>query len=271
LWTALVQSLRVIAPVLPFLSEHLWQAVVVSAVPDAPASVHLAGWPQRTERSEDGALLEQMAAVRQVVALGRRARSEANVKLRQPLRRLYVRGASAAAPHAGEIAEELRVKEVGFDEGPTASVRLLPNLRLLGPRLGPKLPEVRDALARGDVELLDDGRLRVAGEVLDYDEVIRGERVGVDGWAMAEGDGVAVAFDTTLDDELLREGRVLDLIHSLNAMRKNAGLALTDRIVVTLPRSAEDLMAYEDRIAGEVLAREITVADELDGPMIAKA
>ena len=271
LWAALVQSLRVIAPVLPFLSEHLWQSLVVRAVPDAPASVHLAGWPQRTERSEDGALLEQMAAVRKVVALGRRARSEASLKLRQPLRRLCVRGASAAAPHAGEIAEELRVKEVEFDGGPTASVRLLPNLRLLGPRLGSKLPEVRGALARGDVELLDDGRLRVAGEVLDSDEVIRGEHVAVDGWAMAEGEGVAVAFDTTLDDELLREGRVLDLIHSLNAMRKNAGLGLTDRIVVTLPRSAEDLMAYADRIAGEVLAREITVAGQLDEPMIAKA
>jgi isoleucyl-tRNA synthetase len=93
--------------------------------------------------------------------------------------------------------------------------------------------------------------------------VIRGERVAVEGWAIAEDDGISVAFDTTLDDELRREGRVLDLIRTLNAMRKTAGLELTDRIVVTLPRSDEDLLAYRDRIAAEVLAREIELGDEL--------
>ena len=111
-----------IAPVLPFLSERLWQTLVADVVPDAPASVHLAGWPARVERPGDAALLEEIAAVRDVVVLGRRARGESNLKLRQPLRRLYVRGAGAAATHADEIAEELRVKEVGFDEGPTRRV-----------------------------------------------------------------------------------------------------------------------------------------------------
>ena len=106
--------------------------------------------------------------------------------------------------------------------------------------------------------------------MLEPDEVIRGERVHVEGWAIAEDNGISVAFDTALDDELRREGRVLDLIHALNAMRKNAGLELTDRIVVTLPRSMEDLLAYRDRIAGEVLAREI-VLDDVDEPVIAKA
>jgi isoleucyl-tRNA synthetase len=261
LWTALVQALRVVAPVLPFLTERLWQALVAGVCPDAPASVHLAGWPARCDRPGDAELLVEIAAVRAVVGLGRRARGEANLKLRQPLRRMFVRGAGAAAAHADEIAEELRVKEVGFDQGPVARVQLLPNLRALGPRLGAKLPEVRAALQRGDVEELEDGRLRAAGEVLEPDEVIRGERVAFEGWAIAEDDGISVAFDTTLDDELRREGRVLDLIHALNAMRKRAGLELTDRIVVTLSRADEDLLGYRDRIAGEVLAREITVDD----------
>jgi len=264
LWIALVQAARVVAPVLPFLSEHLWQALITGACPDAPASVHLAGWPARSERPGDEELLAEIATVRDVVQLGRRARGEANLKLRQPLRRMYVRGASAAAGHADEIAEELRVKEVGFDQGPVARVQLLPNLRLLGPRLGSKLPQVRAALQQGDVEQLDDGRLRAAGEVLEPDEVIRGERVALEGWAIAEDDGISVAFDTTLDDELRREGRVLDLVHALNAMRKSAGLELTDRIVVTLPCREEDLLAYRDRIANEVLAREIKLGDDLE-------
>jgi isoleucyl-tRNA synthetase len=149
LWTALVQTLRVVAPVLPFLGERLWQALVTGACPDAPASVHLAGWPTRCERPGDEELLAEIAAVRDVVQLGRRARGEANLKLRQPLRRMFVRGASAAAGHAEEIAEELRVKEVGFDQGPVARVQLLPNLRLLGPRLGSKLaPGARRAPAQ---------------------------------------------------------------------------------------------------------------------------
>jgi isoleucyl-tRNA synthetase len=88
--------------------------------------------------------------------------------------------------------------------------------------------------------------------------------VALEGWAIAEDDGISVAFDTTLDDELRREGRVLDLVHALNAMRKSAGLELTDRIVVTLPRREEDLLAYRDRIANEVLAREIKLGDELE-------
>jgi isoleucyl-tRNA synthetase len=264
LWIALVQAARVVAPVLPFLSEHLWQALITGACPNAPASVHLAGWPARSERPGDEELLAQIATVRDIVQLGRRARGEANLKLRQPLRRMYVRGASAAAGHADEIAEELRVKEVGFEQGPVARVQLLPNLRLLGPRLGSKLPQVRAALQQGDVEQLDDGRLRAAGEVLEPDEVIRGERVALEGWAIAEDDGISVAFDTTLDDELRREGRVLDLVHALNAMRKSAGLELTDRIVVTLPHREEELLAYRDRIANEVLAREIKLGDDLE-------
>jgi isoleucyl-tRNA synthetase len=271
LWTALVQALRVMAPVLPFLTEHLWQALVAQRCDDAPTSVHLAGWPRPAELlPRERVLLEEMAAVREVVQLGRRARGEANLKLRQPLRRLYVRGAQAAASHGDEIAEELRVKEVAFSGGPTATVRLLPNLPLLGPRLGRRLRAVREALERDDVEPLEDGTLRVAGEILQPDEVIRGERVQVEGWAIAEDNGISVAFDTSLDDDLRREGRVLELVHALNAMRKNEGLDLTDRIIVKLPPRERDLMPFEERIAGEVLARRIIVDDDLEQPTITK-
>jgi isoleucyl-tRNA synthetase len=268
LWAALVQGLRVIAPVMPFLAEHLWQALVRGPCEQVPDSIFLAGWPERQEGLLDEDLLAQMAAVRQVVQLGRRARGDAQVKLRQPLRRVYVRGAPLAAEHVAEIGEELRVKHVGFDEGPRARVRLLPNLPALGPRLGAKLREVRAALERGDVEQLDDGRLAVAGEVLEADDVIRGERIALDGWAIAEEDGVSIAFDLDLDDELRREGRVYDLIHALNVKRRDEGLDLSDRISVRIPARDADLFEHEDWIKREVLATAIEVDGEVEEPTI---
>ena len=118
LWTALVQSLRVVAPLIPLLADHLWTVLVTDVADGAPDSVHLAGWPAALPQLRDDELVREIAAVRAVVQLGRRARAQRGIKLRQPLRRLYVRGAPAAATHAGEIAEELRVKSVEFDAGP---------------------------------------------------------------------------------------------------------------------------------------------------------
>ena len=126
--------------------------------------------------------------------------------------------------------------EVGFDEGPVAHVRLLPNLRVLGPRLGAKVPAVKAALERGEAEELGDGRVRVAGEELAADEVIRGERVEIPGWAIADDVTLSIAIDTAIDPELALRGRVYELIHTVNTMRKDAGLELTDRIVLDAPR-----------------------------------
>jgi isoleucyl-tRNA synthetase len=269
LWYALVQALRVVAPVMPFLAERLWLDLVAHPCEEAPRSVFLAGWPEAGAVDEQ--LLAEIAEVRRVVELGRQARGDAGVKLRQPLRRVYVRGAGRAVAHADEIAEELRVKEVRFDEGPVATVRLLPNLPRLGPRLGRKVREIRAALERGDVEELGGGRLRVAGEELEADDVIRGERVELEGWSLAEDGDVSIALDTELDAELELEGRVLDLIHRLNSMRKDAGLELTDRIVVTLPAKHADLLEHAERIKEEVLAVEIRTDGGAGEPEIAKA
>jgi isoleucyl-tRNA synthetase len=271
LWYALAQAVRVIAPVMPFLAERLWRDLVAEACADAPRSVFLAPWPSVSAALEDERLLDEMAEVRRVVDLGRQARGDAGVKNRQPLRRVFVRGAALAKAHADEIAEELRVKQVGFDEGPVVTVRLLPNLPRLGPRLGAKVPEIREALERGDVEELGGGRLRVAGEELEPDDVIRGERVELEGWAIAENGGISIALDTALDPELELEGRVLDLIHRINSMRRDAGLELTDRIVVTLPAAESDLLPYGDWIKEEVLAVSIETDGETSEPQIAKA
>jgi isoleucyl-tRNA synthetase len=268
LWFALVRALQVIAPVLPFLAERLWQNLVRDPCPGAADSVFLAPWPQAGRVDE--ALLAEVEEVRRVVELGRQARASRGIKLRQPLRLAVVYGAAHAAAHAAEIADELRVKEVRFQAEGGARPLLKPNLPLLGPRLGRKLPAVRAALAEGRYEL-DGERILVEGEVLSAEEVIREQRPAHEGWASAWEGGLSVEIDPTLDEELVREGRALDLIRRLNELRKQAGLELTDRIVVTLPASAADLLAYADLIKQETLAVRLETDGDLPEPTIAKA
>jgi isoleucyl-tRNA synthetase len=259
LWYAIAQSLRAIAPILPFVSEHLWRTLVADPCEGAPASVFLAPWPQVDERLADEALLAEIAEVRRIVELGRQARDASGVKLRQPLRQAVVYGAGPAAAHADGIAEELNVKEVRFESGAAARVRYKPNLPLLGPRLGPRLPVVRKALEEGRYELHLGDQVLCEGETLSTDELLTEREPVNEGWATAfEGD-LSVELDTELDDELLLEGRARDLIRQLNEMRKQAGLEVTDRIRVRLPRSHEDLLAHADWIKGEVLAVELAL------------
>jgi len=253
LWFALVQSLRVVAPVMPFLTDHLWR----NLVQDGPQSVHLAGWPDADE--PDRALLDEIAAVRGVVELGRQARSASQLKLRQPLRRLVVAGAPLARSHAEEIADELRVKEVEFGDVAASELRVKPNLPVLGPKLGSALRDVREQLQRGAFEELDGGHFRVGDHVLEPSEVLV-ERVGIEGWAVAGQNGVTVALDTALDDELLLEARLLDRVHEVNVLRKESGLEVTDRINLWVPD--EDVLArYRARLADETLAVSVELGE----------
>jgi isoleucyl-tRNA synthetase len=147
-------------------------------------------------------------------------------------------------------------------------VRVKPNLPVLGPKLGKELGSIRAALQAGDFEQLEGGGVRVNGRDLGADEVLV-ERSAREGWALAEDGSLTVAVTTALDDELRLEARVLDLIHQLNTMRKDAGLALTDRIRVTLPEADADLLEHEAWIKEEVLATEIRT-DGVAEPQIAK-
>ncbi len=257
LWHAIVQGLRVVSPVMPFLAEHLWQTLVTEACERAPASVFLAGWPEAV--ATDDALLAEVADVRRVVALGHQARQSAGLKVRQPLQRIVVEGAPLASAHADEIAEELRVKSVEFGSV-DAELRVKPHLPALGPKLGKELAAVRAALQAGEFEELGDGRFRAAGHELEPSEVLV-ERAGKDGWAVAGDAGVTVALDTAVDEALVREGRVYELIHRVNTMRKDSGLGLSDRIALTLPRADADLLEHADWIKAETLA----VAVEANG------
>ena len=265
LWYALVQALRVIAPVTPFLADHLWRNLVAEPCEGAPDSVFLASWPE-TGQPENG-LLEETAAARRVVELGRQARSASGLKHRQPLRRLVVQGTTLAEAHVDEVAEELRVKSVEFGDIDSTELLVKPNLPRLGPKLGKELGAVRAALQAGKFEELEGGRFRAAGHELDPDEVLV-ERRGLEGWAVAADHGVTVALETALDPELELEGRALDLIHQLNSMRKDAGFAVTDRVRVSLPRSYAELVEqHGEWIAREVLAVGIEVGD-VDEPKL---
>jgi isoleucyl-tRNA synthetase len=257
LWYALVQTLRVLAPIQPFVTDQLWRTLVL----DGPESVHLAGWPEVAE--PDRGLLAEIAEVRRVVELGRQARSSSGIKLRQPLRRLVVEGASLDG-HREEVADELRVKDVELGAVDAVELRVKPNLPVLGPKLGPQLGAVRAALAAGEFEELPGGGFRAAGHELEPDEVLV-ERGGREGWAVASADGVTVALDLGLDDELLQEGEAYELIHRVNSLRKEQGYELSDRVVLTLPEVLRALVErHGEWIAREVLATEIRVAgDEL--------
>jgi isoleucyl-tRNA synthetase len=258
LWVALVQALRVISPVLPFLAEHLWQLLVAGKCPEVPESVFLAGWPQLGQ--VDDQVIAAFDDVRRVVELGRRARAQAKLKLRQPLRVLVVEGVTVDEAYAAEIADELRVKQVKFEPVDTAGLRVRPNFPVLAPRLGSKMPLVKKALDAGEFRELTGGRLEVVGQVLEPEEVLV-ERVEKPGWTVVADQGVTVALDTALDDELVREGRVHDLVHRVNTMRKEAGFDLTDRIVLQLPAANADLLPYRDWIAAEVLATSVHATD----------
>ena len=267
LWHALVQGVRVIAPVMPFLAEHLWQSLVRDAAGDPAASVHLAGWPEAG--AVDQALLDEVAELRRVVGLGHQARAASQLKLRQPLRRLVVEGAPLAEGHVDELREELRVKEVEFGHVEATELHVKPHLPVLGPKLGKELGAVRAALAAGEFEQMAGGGFRVLGHELGAEEVLV-ERSGKTGWAVASDEGVTVALDTTVDSELELEGRVYDLIHTLNSMRKEQGLELTDRIAVTLPAADADLVErHAEWIKAEVLAVSLET-DGVEAPRIAK-
>jgi isoleucyl-tRNA synthetase len=259
LWFALVRSLQVISPVMPFLAEHLWQILVADVCPDAPRSVFLAGWPAVEPVDEER--LAEVVELRRIVELGRRARSTAGLRLRQPLRQLVIEGATRVDGHVGEIAAELRVKDVRLGRIDATRPRVRPKLPVVGPRLGPDVVAVRKALEAGEFRELDDGGVEVAGHRLSVEEILV-ERTTKAGWAIAAEDGLTVALDTTLDDELSREARVYDTIHLVNTLRKEAGLALADRIKLELPASDADLLDFHDWIAAETLAVAIALAPD---------
>ncbi|MFP5224377.1 MAG: isoleucine--tRNA ligase [Actinomycetota bacterium] len=265
LWYALVTFCRVIAPIMPFLADHIWRNLV-SGTGNEP-SVHLSGWPKMQE--PDRTLLADMDAVRHVVELGRSARAEAKIKNRQPLAKMTVAtddptARAAIERHAALIASELSVKRVEVtdsSEGFATSV-VVPNFRVLGPKLGPSLPKVTDAVKRGDYTF--DGETVLVGDVRLSPDEYELRTTAKEGLAVTADEGFACALDTEMTDELAREGRMRDLVRQIQDLRKQHDLELTDRISLTVPEQAGDLVdAFGDHIAAETLSTQIAVGDSL--------
>jgi isoleucyl-tRNA synthetase len=259
----LVTTARLLAPFCPFLAEELH--TVLTGDP----SVHLADWPAPLGRA-DATASAAMEGARRLVALGRAARTDAKMKVRQPLRRALVLhpGVSLDDELRGEIASELNVRtleDVDTLSG-LMSWTVVPNFRALGPRLGPKVNDVKRALAEADGselrrQLDETGSITVAGERLTADEVeLRAERH--EAFALAEDAGWAVGLDLELDDDLRAEGTARELVRALNDLRKDHDLDIADRI--TLALDADDALravvdAHREWIMGEVLATELTL------------
>lgn len=281
LYEVLVAFAKVVAPLLPFITEALYQALVVDQGDPgtAPRSVHHCDYPEADRALIDQGLEVQMALVRRVVGLGRGLRRVHGVKVRQPLPSLVVVShdaavAAAVEAHAELVADELNVKMVGTsrDERAHAHLSAKPNYRRLGPRLGSRMKEVAVALEALDEEaiarLLAGESLEVEGVEVTLDDVVvnRRPRPGV---VVAADERLSVALDTTVGPKLEREGLAREVVKVVQGLRRSAGLEVSDRITLAwhsrspLVNSAMD--EHGHWIAGEVLAVSITRAEPGSG------
>ncbi|HZD72669.1 MAG TPA: isoleucine--tRNA ligase [Actinomycetota bacterium] len=283
LWTCLRTLSLLLAPYVPFVAEALWQGLVVAVDPDAPDSVHLADWPEPDSAAADDELRAAMAEARRLVGLGRQARTEARVKVRQPLARALVSVPAtrreAVAGLLDLVAAELNVKEVRFADGEAGLVayRLNPNFRAIGPRFGKDAPAVAAAVRAADAARLAP-RL-AAGERVEVEVPGRGpvdlgqDEVGVveepvTGWRVARDGGSSVALDLEATPELRREGLARELVRAVQELRREAGLRVSDRIELAVRaegEAAEAVEAHRDYLLGETLAVELFRAPQGDG------
>ncbi|MCE2529202.1 MAG: isoleucine--tRNA ligase [Acidimicrobiia bacterium] len=271
LYEVLVTFSRLLAPVLPFITEEIHAGLVPGA-----SSVHHTDYPVVDEDTIDEGLERSMDVARTVVTLGRSLRSDHSIGVRQPLARLAVitrdpEVAAAVQRHSAVIAEELNVKEIGTRDDELSVVELAakPNYKRLGPRLGAAVREVAAALAglRSEqvASLVEAGGMTIAGHELSADDVVitRNPRPGM---AVASDGSLSVALDTALTDVLRSEGRAREVVSRIQRARRDLGLKVTDRI--RLRYDTDDDLLYKaidthaDFIAGEVLAVAI-----LSGPM----
>ena len=270
LHTCLVTIAKLLAPLTPFVADEIYENI-----DGAEPSVHLCDFPHPGERDEE--LEWQMRVARDAVELGRAARAQAGVKVRQPLREAVVvaadRERTAIERFEGLVLGELNVKSLRYvsEADELGRFELKPNYRALGPRFGKQMPQVAAAIAS-----LDPSRLRAGGRVginIDGHECEIGpEDVQIvlqplEGYQVERSGTHAVALNLELDDDLRREALAREVVHAVQAARKNAGLNVEDRIELTLGGDDELLAAtraHEDYVAGETLATSVSY-DGADG------
>ena len=279
LYTALVTTVKTVAPLLPFMAEDMYQNLVAGEDASAPESVHLCAFPVAEEKYIDPELEARMKEVLAVTVLGRSARNAASIKNRQPIGRMFVK-ADEALPEffANIIKDELNVKEVVFTDNLSqfTTYTFKPQLRTVGPKYGKILGGIKAALDSLDgnaamAELEEKGVLTLnvgdtVAELTREDLLI--EMVKQAGFETVSDRGVTVVLDTALTPDLIEEGYVNELISKIQTMRKENGYDVTDRIRVTLggnEKLAAIMQKNEETIAKVTLAESFTYADSADG------
>ncbi len=278
LYTALVTICKAAAPMIPFMTEEIYQNLVCSIDKNAPESIHLCDYPTVNEAWINTELEKNMDELLKVVVMGRAARNTANIKNRQPIGKMYVK-----APYALDeffkaiIEDELNIKEVVFtdDVENFVTYSFKPQLKTVGPKFGKLLGKIRPALAGLDgqkamTEIKENGKLTLdlgdeKIELLEEDLLI--DMAQMEGY-VSEGDNtVTVVLDTNLTPELIEEGFVREVISKIQTMRKEAGFEVMDKIRISVAgndKIKELVKAHQEEIQNEVMADE-TQYDTLSG------
>jgi isoleucyl-tRNA synthetase len=282
LYEVLTTFVEVLAPVLPFLTEHIYQDLVARHDPEAVASVHHRDFPDANGALIDRDLEASMAVVREVVGLGRNLRKREGHRVRQPLARITILTrdpivAAAVDAHADVISDELNVKEVvtSSDEGQLVLLSAKANFRKLGPLLGKEMPVMAKAISELTPEQLEQviagEKVTAAGREIGGDDMLI-ERTPREKTIVETGPDFAVALDTDVSDDLLLEGIARELISRVQRMRRDAGLAVTDRIALEWSTADPVIRAaietHESEIAAEVLATVIAEGDGVGEPQL---
>ena len=278
LYEALKNLCKCAAPMIPFMTEEIYQNIVRRVEPDAPESVHLCDFPEADVTKIDSELERRMDEVLNIVVMGRAARNDASIKNRQPIGRMFVK-AAAELPRffADIITDELNVKNIAFTEDVRAftSYSFKPQLRTVGPKYGKLLGGIRKYLGEVDGnnamdELRANGSIKFdvnGSEVVLSEEDLLIDTAQTTGYVSQQNGELTVVLDTNLTPELVEEGFVRELVSKIQTMRKEAGFEVQDHIDVYEngnDRIRGIMQKFEEELKKEVLAESISY-DETDG------
>ena len=271
LYTALVTTAKAAAPMIPFMTESIYRNLVAGIDKNAPESVHLCDYPVAEDAYIDTELEKNMGLVLDIVVLGRAARNAANIKNRQPIGNMYVKAPSELPEFFKEIVEdELNIKSISFKEDMEEylSYSFKPQFRVLGPKVGKQIGEIKAALAKlngqsAKEEMDKNGSLKLnlkSGEITLLPEDVEITMTQTEGYLCQRAGEVTVALETTLTPELIDEGFVREIVSKLQTMRKENGFEVTDHITVYVSgndRLAELVRSNEEEIRRIVLADDV--------------
>ena len=275
LYTALVTVAKAAAPMIPFMTEDIYQNLVKSIDASAPESIHLCDFPEVHENWIDPKMEEDMADLLEIVVMGRAARNTANIKNRQPIGTMYVKSEFQLSEFYKEIIEdELNVKEVVFkdDIADFISYSFKPQMRTVGPKYGKLLNKIKTLLSELDgnkamAELKSTGELKLdidGQEIVLLEEDLLIDMAQMEGYVSESDHTITVVLDTNLTPELIEEGFVRELVSKIQTMRKEAGFEVMDKIRVYAKDNDKivDIMKnHGDEIKSEVLAEDIVTGE----------